>query len=37
MTRDDWTLLLRSLPAAALLLVALWTFCAWLFAIGGPA
>jgi len=26
-----------SLLAAPFLLVALWAFCAWLFAIGGPA
>lgn len=37
MTRDDWIILLRSLPGAALLLVGLWAFLALLFAIGGPA
>jgi len=35
MTHDDWVILLRSLPAAALLLVGLWAFCSLLFAVAG--
>ena len=33
MTRDDWLQVLRDLPVAALIVVALWAFVALLFAV----
>jgi hypothetical protein len=35
MTRDDWTQVLRDLPVAALVLVALWAGMALIFAVVG--
>ena len=35
MTRADWIEALRSLPAAAVVVVGLWAFLALLFAVAG--